>query len=67
MHELEIFKALVRKDMKNEYLSFETACEMFINIILGLKKMKNSDDNSKNVNSKNVSRSKSDEQINRYN
>lgn len=60
MHELEIFKDLVRNDMNNGYLSFETAREMFINIILGLKKIKNSADNSKNVNE-----SKSNKQINR--
>lgn len=40
MHELEIFKDLIRNDMKKEYLSFEIACEMFTNIINEVNKLK---------------------------
>lgn len=49
MHELEIFKDLIRNDMKKEYLSFETACEMFTNIINEVNKLKNPANNNENV------------------
>ncbi len=49
MHELEVFKDLIRSDMKNEYLSFEIACEMFTNIINGIKKLKTPADNNENI------------------
>ena len=49
MHELEIFKDLIRNDMKKEYLSFETACEMFTNIINEVNKLKNPANNNENI------------------
>ena len=49
MHELEIFKDLIRNYMKKEYLSFETACEMFTNIINEVNKLKNPANNNENI------------------
>ena len=49
MHELEIFKDLIRNDMKKEYLSFEIAREMFTNIINEVNKLKNPANNNENI------------------